>query len=251
MLTHHPSAVAVFQTTEYNNFSFVNGNRPLNQTKIKKIKKEIESGNDMLQYYPVQVRVENDKLLILDGQHRFFICTELKRPVYYILVHEAKSMHDIARVNSNTEKWKAFNFINCYQLNGNENYKVIRQFIDEFGFSLGLNLLKNGNPGSVTGGQADLMNEFENGEFIVKEYDAAVEFGNKCKQFSAFKNWRSRDFLIAISRILIARKIPFEEVVAAYKKTPDELKGQVHFKNYIINLEAIINSGKKNRIIIA
>lgn len=252
MLTHIPSAIAVFQSGEYKNFTMIIGNRDINTKKIDKIIKEIEEGNDMLNYYPIIVRVVEGKLLILDGQHRFIICKKLKRPVHYIIATEERTMVDIARVNSNTEKWKAINFINCYQLHDNENYKLIKQFVEEFGFSLGLslNLLTNGSPGSVTGGQADLMNEFEKGNFIVKTYDEAVAFGNKCKLFSAFKNWRSRHFLIAISRVLIANKINFDEVVAAYNKSPDELKQQVHFKDYIINLEAIINTGKRNRIII-
>lgn len=126
MLTHHVSTVQVFMTEEYNNFSMINGNRPLNERKIKRIISEIESGNDMLKYSPIQVRVCDDKLMILDGQHRFFISKKLNRPVYYILVLEDKTMQDIAKINSNVEKWTDENFINCYLTTGNKN-KVLNQ----------------------------------------------------------------------------------------------------------------------------
>ena len=79
-LQHYTSTISVFQTTEYKNFTMINGNRALNQNKIKRIIAEILGGNDMLQYYPIQVRVVDDKLSILDGQHRFFICKKLKKP---------------------------------------------------------------------------------------------------------------------------------------------------------------------------
>ncbi len=101
MITHKTSTVAVFQSNDYSLFGMMKGNRPLNQNKIGRIIKEIESGNDMLPYYPIQVRVENGILIILDGQHRFFICKKLTKPVHYIIVAEQKSMVDIAKINSN------------------------------------------------------------------------------------------------------------------------------------------------------
>jgi len=68
MIKHTTSTVAVFQTDNYKNFSFIPGNRPLNELKIKKIIGEIESGNDVLMYYPIQVKVQGEKMMILDGQ---------------------------------------------------------------------------------------------------------------------------------------------------------------------------------------
>ncbi len=107
--------VIVYQTSNYKLFEKLKSNRKINKTKVNKIIKEIKSGNDMLCYYPLQVQ-ENatGKLNILDGQHRFEIDQILKRPVYYFLVGEKKSMSEIAKVNSNVEKWKAIDYINCY-----------------------------------------------------------------------------------------------------------------------------------------
>lgn len=79
MLKHNTSTVSVFQTDQYKNFTMILGNRSINMHKVDKIIKEIQGGNDMLMYYPIQVHVVKDKLEILDGQHRFFICKKLKR----------------------------------------------------------------------------------------------------------------------------------------------------------------------------
>lgn len=252
MLTYTPSTIAVFQTEDYNQFTLIKGNRPLNQKKIKKIIAEIESGNDMLRYYPIQVKVVEDKLRILDGQHRCFICQKLKRPVYFILVTEEKSMQDIAKVNSNVEKWKDEDFINCYINTGNKNYELIDSYRKEFGFAVGicLKLLNQGEPGNESGTVGTLLNSFQQGTFDVNYYDDAVKFGNIIKLFSAFKNHRQRSFVIAIYRVLCAKKIDINDLAKAYEKNPALLKEQANFKDYIINLEQIMNVGKHSRIII-
>ncbi len=58
MITHQISTIQVFCTDQYKNFDMVLGNRPLNMNKINRIIKDIESGNDMLEDYPINVRVE-------------------------------------------------------------------------------------------------------------------------------------------------------------------------------------------------
>jgi hypothetical protein len=252
MLLHLTSTVAVFQSDNYKNFSFIAGNRPLNENKIKNIIKEIEGGNDVLQYYPIQVKVEDNKMLILDGQHRFFISKKLKRPVYYILVHENKTMVEIAKINSNTEKWSNGNYINCYVQAKNQNYITLKNYIDEYGFSVGvcLNMLSNGTSGNATGGSRHLQSDFQNGAFEVKTPKEARELAEKVKRFSAFTNWRSRVFVFAIVRLLQADKYPFDEIVAAFEKHKESYQDKAHWKDHLTQLEGIVNIGKKIRVAI-
>lgn len=76
-MTHTEATVKIYHTSQYSLFKMINGNRQLNEPKIKKIIAEIQSGNDMLKYYPVQVKENNGRLDILDGQHRFYICKKV------------------------------------------------------------------------------------------------------------------------------------------------------------------------------
>ncbi len=251
MLKLTPSAVIVYQSVIYDDFIFIDGNRPLNQVKIKKIIAEIENGNDMLENYPIQVKVKQDKIQVLDGQHRYFISKKLNRPVYFIIVKENKSIKDIAKINSNVEKWKSANFVNCYIVAGNNNYQVVSNFLNTYKFSVGisLQLLSNGKPGSITGAiEKNISDAFESGEFEVKQEQAAINFAEKAKLFQSFPNWRSRNFLTALNRILEADKNPFDDLVEAFLKYPSHLQEQANYKGYIVNLETIINIGKKNRI---
>lgn len=251
MLTHKPSTIAVFQTDQYKNFCMIPGNRGINISKVNKIIKEIEGGNDMLQYYPIQVRLVKDQLQILDGQHRFFISKKLKRPVYYILVHEEKDMTDIARVNSNVERWKHQNFINCYMQKGNKHYRQLQDFINKYKIpiTVSMKLLAFGHPG-VEGTNSTLNDKFETGKFEVLEYDKAVKIAEECLKFSSFKSYNDRGFIIAINKVMSLQKISMETLVEAFNRNPDMLQKQNSYKDYIINLEAIVNKGKSKRIVI-
>ena len=252
MLKHITSVqVDVCFSRDYKMFKFLPGNRPLNDLKIKKIIDEIDNGNDMLIYYPIQVKEDKDTLWILDGQHRFHISKFFQKSIFYIVVKEDKTMVEIAKVNSNVEKWKMDDFLNCYKSQGNENYKKLYEFLQNypFGYSSALELMNSGNPGGE--GYTRALNEdFKNGVFKVKKYNEAVELAEKCKLFSDSDLWKSRSFLIAIYRIWKAGKISIEELYVAYKKNPEALTRQVNYKGYVVAFEAIVNKKKQNRVVI-
>jgi len=250
-MQHVESSQAIFFTNDYARFKMINGNRQLNEGKIKRIIREISDGNDMLKYYPIQVKQNKDRLDILDGQHRFWICKHLKRPVFYIMVAEEKSMTDIAKVNSNVEKWKSADFINCYVQLGNKNYEVLQKFMDTYNFSLSVTLimLTNGNPG-VEGSHPEIGENFKDGTFEVKCMDKATELAEYCKLFESFANWRSRAFVIAIYRIHKAGLISINDLVVFYRKRPELLSQQANYKSYVNTLEQIVNVGKQKRIVI-
>lgn len=248
---HTPSSVIVYSTTDYSRFKMINGNRGINMRKVAKIIKEIEGGNDMLRYYPIQVKENDDRLDILDGQHRFYIDKKLKRPVYYILVEEEKTMPEIAMINSNVEKWKPEDFINCYMNHGNKNYEILKTFLDRYDFSLSVALvmLKTGTPGSEQA-HRETMEAFRNGTFIAQHIDKAEELGDMVHLFNEFSNFRSRAFVIAIYKINKAGLVAVDEICRAYKERPEMLTQQANYKAYVNTLEQIYNFKKSKRVYI-
>lgn len=252
MIKHNTSSVVIFQTKDYSTFTMINGNRALNENKIKRIIKEIEKGNNMLPYYPIQVRVVGEKMEILDGQHRFFICKKLKQPVHYILVTEQKSMSDIAKVNSNVEKWRPQDFINCYVAQGNYHYIELQAFMDTYKISVGISLrmLSTGTPGSE-GTDTSLAEKFQHGKFEVAHLATAIEIAELCRLFAPSPYCTDRSFIIAIYKINKAGLITIADLAATVAKNPDKLVKQANYKAYIYNLEQIVNAGKQKRIVIS
>ena len=250
-MKHLEASTPIFFTNEHARFKMLNGNRQLNNGKINRIIKEINKGNDMLRYYPIQVKENGDRLEILDGQHRFFICRKLKRAVFYILVNEEKSMADIAKVNSNVEKWKPSDFVFCYVQQGNIHYQQLADFIDTYGINIGTStkLLQHGHPGTE-GSFNKGSDEFVQGLFTSNFLEAATALAENCKAFLPFQYWKDRSFIVAIHKIKKAALVPFAELVVACQKYPELMDKHHSYKEYIYMLEQVYNSRKQKRVVI-
>lgn len=250
MQQHEESRTKVFYTKDYTRFSKITGNRDLNANKIKKMKADIESGLDILRYCPILVAEKEGKLEIIDGQHRFNVSRILKSHVWYVMVDEL-TLSEIARINSNQEKWKTKDFINCYVENKNEHYIGLNSFIEKYQLPLAVSLqcLTNGLNIKAAGGGL-IMDSFYTGKFEIKMAKEAEVLGDSVIQFSKFKLYKQRAFCVAIAKILAAKKIDLKELIAAINKNPDRLEPQINEKGYILNLEVIMNIGKHSRIII-
>ncbi len=251
-IKHTVSGISVFQTDDYSQFKMIAGNRGINTNKVSRIIKQIEAGNDMLRYYPIQVRVNGQKMEILDGQHRFFICKKLKRPVHYIIVTDQKSMVDIAKVNSNVETWKPVDYLNLYINQGNEHYVKLQKFVKDYGMKIGLavKLLHGGSVNSK--GSFGKSNEiFQNGIFEVLKQAEANKLIKACQLFKVFPKWNSEAFVQAIEKVIAADLISVQDLAAAVNKRPEMLTEQANYKQYIFNLEQIANVGKQKRIVIS
>lgn len=238
-MEHIESSIKVYFTTDYTIFKAIKGNRLLNEKKIKKIIADIKSGFDMLRYYPIVV---DENMNVIDGQHRLYISRKLKQNVYYIISKKI-TLNEIAKVNSNTEKWKADDFINCYIQNGNKDYEALRKFKDEFKFPLSvcLMLLSTGSA-LKDGGSENSKDDFQQGKFTIHHKEKAYNIANTVKKFSLFPQHKSRTFIVAICKILEAKKVKIEEIITKYNEQDSSvLKTQGNYKGYLTNLEEIYN----------
>ena len=238
-MEHIESSIKVYYTLNYSMFKAIRGNRLLNEPKIKRIMNDIKSGTDMLRYYPIVV---DENMNVIDGQHRLYIAKKLKCNVYYIISKKA-TLHEIAKINSNTEKWSNDDFINCYIVNGNKNYEILRDFKDKYRFPLSVcqYLLMYGDA-VRDGGNDDIKQIFQQGKFRVEKQQRATEIAENVLLFSRFKNHKSRTFIVAISKIIHTGKCQLSEIVDKYNQQDESvLKQQANYKGYLTNLEEIYN----------
>lgn len=250
MLQHVESAVKINFSKDYGSFKMINGNRELNEHKIKRIEKDINSGIDVLKYCPIMVVESNNRLEIIDGQHRFWVAKKLLRPIHYVLVSDL-NLHAIAKINSNTEKWKGEDFLNCYIQLGNENYVKLRAFMEKYHLSIttAVVLLTLGYNMNDSGSHLE-SGFFEKGEFVIKTEQEAEIIAEHAIKFSKFKYWKNRSFLAAIAKILVADKCSFKELVEKFVRNSERLEKQEKYKEYLINLENIYNIGAHTRKVI-
>ncbi len=248
---HIEAAGKIYVTRDYSLFSHLQGNRVLNKSKIKHILDDVNAGTNLLKYCPIIVAEENNKLKIIDGQHRLEVAKQLKSNVWYVICDQL-TLYQIAKMNSNTEKWKGSDFINCYAQTGNSNYIKLKEFASVYGFPLSVNLalLSSGIKVSDTGGSKSTMKAFETGMFMVRKEDEAISVAQQVSLFSDFHAYKNRNFVVAICKIIQAGKIPLDEVIKAFEKNKEELVAQANWKNYLVNLETIVNIGKSKRRVI-
>lgn len=246
MIDYKESSVRVFFSSNYAQFKFLDGNRQLNEVKIKKIMEDIESGIDVLKYYPIQVKERDGRLDIIDGQHRFYISKKLGRPVFFIVLAEERSLYDIAVINSNTEKWKVKDFINCYVNLDNPHYKELDEFMRKYNLTATLcaKLLADGSPGYGAGGK-EATNDFQRGRFEVKQKDAAVKLADAVEHFKDFRHSKNANFFGAIHKIMEAGKVDIMDLVKKYHLHKEDLVQQSGWKEYINNLATIYNKRRQ------
>jgi hypothetical protein len=244
-MKHQASKIKVYQTTDYKLFRFLEGNRETNKKKQDRIIGEMKKGNDILDESPILVFENGDHLDIEDGQNRFQIAKSLGRPVHYIIRDKKLSLYNLAKNNSNVEKWTGKDFINCYSKAGNENYRQLAKFYKTYGIAIGscLVLLTNGTQKADSGSaKYDSLNEqFQQGTFVVKKYKDAVQFAEICKSFSAFSGWNSRAFIVAMGRILQADLVDIDVLLKKFNRDPRKLVPQSNWKGYVNNLQLIYN----------
>jgi hypothetical protein len=242
-MKHTASRTTVYMSTDYKLFKMMEGNRTINKKKIERIIKEIKSGNDVLDESPILVTESKSALEIKDGQHRFLVAQQLKRPVHYVIKKQDMSILNVARVNSNTEKWSAEAFIHAYVKSGREDYKKLDSFHKKYRIAVGtcLVLLTYGTEKAPGGSIDRLQHEFQNGDFKVKNYKDAVVVAELCKSFDAYSGWNSRPFIQAVIKLLQFGQCDFERLKKKFLQKPAMLVSQSNWKGYADNFQRIYN----------
>lgn len=224
---------------DYEMFSFLQGNRPLNHNKIQKIVSDIEAGFNLLPYCPVIVFEKDFKLFIVDGQHRFEAAKLTESPVFYV-VSEELNLFQIATMNSKQEKWSEKDFLNCYIELGISDYSQLKDLIQKYHFSLAVvaELLMNG---VYTKGK-EIIDVFRSGNFKVNHLETAeASLSLITDIFGRYKFFNDRNLMLAVQQLKSKGLCDFDYLKEKIKKAPMVLDKQSSSKDYIFNIERVYN----------
>lgn len=117
----------IAKTKDYDSFKFIMSNREIDQHHVKRLTRSIQRKNLLF----IRPLIVNDKMFVIDGQHRLAAAKVLKADVYYVKVPGLQKA-DIAVLNTAQKNWTRTDFINFYATEGNENYKQLAAFIDKY-----------------------------------------------------------------------------------------------------------------------
>jgi hypothetical protein len=112
----------IHETYQLDKFSFLEGNRNIDEFKVAKLAAEIKQHGLIM---PIMV---NSKLEVIDGQHRLSACRKIGMPVQYF-VRDNATVETAANVNIAGSNWRQIDWIKKHAFNGNEDYVDLLDWI--------------------------------------------------------------------------------------------------------------------------
>lgn len=245
----------VLETNNYDLFKTIKGNRIINRSHVAKLKKSMKIN------YLLSPIIVNERMEIIDGQHRYTSAKELKLPIRYIVVH-GYGLEEVQSLNQNTSNWKNIDFLEAYCDLGHKEYLKMKRFMNMFpdfplksceGLLTGRTWNENRKDSrliSDTNKDGSYhVNSFRDGEFKVTDWDKAVRFAKMITMIKPLYDGFSRvSFISAMIPILNNNDYNHEQFIERLKSNPNML---VHCRNiteYRILIEEIYNFRSRNKV---
>lgn len=190
----------VFETTNYDMFSRIKGNRLIDESNLRKIKYSIKEKNLDI---PIII---NEKGQIIDGQHRLEVWKDLRLPVKFI-VNEGYSLEDVQRANMTGKQWSINDKLNLYIAQDLKSYENILEIKDKYKIPvmsiLNIYAKASGIPLS------EMKYLFEHGRFNSSAQEYVDVFIKQLHDFSDYVNIRKNSFITAFLELSFIKE-PFK-----------------------------------------
>lgn len=118
--------VRVMKTDDYDIFKFVASNRAVSMVQVNRIIESIKK----VGVIPSPIIV-NERMEVLDGQHRLTALKTLGEPVYYLKI-DGIGMPEAVQMNAINAKWRQTDYINHYATIGLPDYVFLKKMLGEF-----------------------------------------------------------------------------------------------------------------------
>ena len=231
-------------TTNYDLFSLRDDNRKkIERAHVLRLKNSLEKKN-MLGLKPIIV---NEKMEILDGQHRYLAAKELGLEICYE-VQRGSTAQDIITLNV-SKSWGIEDYLNFYCVNGYQEYQKLEKFSREKNISLQSALCLSG-----TWKKEQRIN-FKEGNYkflfdiIEEKYQLALETIDKIKKFNGFSSFtRSSRFWKALMVLISHEDFNADKWFKNMDKFIDHFVPKANSRDYLKCILNIYNYQNTKRI---
>jgi hypothetical protein len=223
----------VLKTNDYSKFQTKQGNRSLNELHLKRLKNSVEL-NDLLHANPILV---NENFEIIDGQHRFNVCRELNKPVYYLCI-EGFGLPEIQILNANAKNWKMEDYIDGYCNLGFQEYCYFKNLLNKT--NLGITPLLA--MFAMSGLNGDSAENLKNGTLKLTNKTRGLiilQWINDWLHF--YPGADRRTFILALIHLYKTKGYAHEKMMQKIKYQSTKLVDCTNAKTYIALLEEIYN----------
>lgn len=223
-------------TTDYDIFGAIVGNRQIYQPHLRRLISSIENKN-MLQQNPIIV---NERMEIIDGQHRLLAAKALNLPIYYSVVEHA-DLHEIQMLNANNRPWLPADYLESYIKLGKQSYITLKEFADEYRISLSiaLRILAGNHSG-------DVLVKFRKGEFEIRDMKKAENIASLLSEVRKHSPDRAYAHSFCVSALqMLIEKIDPKIFINQLERYQLVVTRRMSSKDYLRQFENIINSGRE------
>lgn len=128
-----------FSTTDYNLFEYFSENRPITSRKVQKFVKNMQNVG-FIPSSQMLVWENNNKYLVIDGQHRLEASKQLEIPVYFSVFEgtRAQAIELMKLLNEPQDHWRNDQWLHFHAESGNPDYQKVEFYKEKYRFSVTL-----------------------------------------------------------------------------------------------------------------
>lgn len=231
----------ILQTTKYNQFKVIKGNRNINRKYLAKLAEAIKEDN-MLEHNPIMV---NQDMKVLDGQHRLKSAEMIGVPIYYVVVPTG-GLREVQMLNTNVRRWTNDDFLESYIAIGKDEYITLRDFARSFDLTTASAVLMLSGAMLTGRKRGQVVEDFRNGDFKVTNMEWSIDFMRKLSdivKYTEEEAWKDREFLTALVRVY--KTIPHDKLLEKLEQSNVRIPRHISSKGYIREFEDVLSFKKK------
>jgi hypothetical protein len=226
------------ETRDYEQFQYLNNNREVNRGHVEALKKAFEEYGNLTKVQPVLV---NERMQIIDGQHRFEACKELGEPIFYNIV-PGLSITEARKMNILHRGWTTDDYARSYAVGGNPNYQKYLDLKEEYGFTHSVMIDYCNNASIRTGMFAD----FREGLFVLADEASVRERLDMLAAAGDILGHRiagERVFARALLKVSQVEGFKLPRMLKQLKARKDHLRQYTNLQDAMRQLEEVYNYG--------
>lgn len=233
--------IKVEQTVDYDQFVVLKGNRRVNPRHVARLTKKMTKEGNLTEIFPIVV---NEKMEVIDGQHRMTALKQLGWPVFYE-TKKGLTIDTVQALNTGTQNWTWFDYAWSFSQQGNENYTRFLNLWDHFNLPFSLLLYYTG---INDGGHRN--SRFHLGEFEFENQKRTFNLLTQFVEVSEAASHSTGKFAQAMYDIMQLPDYDHKRMVDKMGKYGGDLKGYTNKLDYMRAIEDIYNTyvGEASRV---
>ena len=225
----------ILKTLNYSQFKFIKGNRAINDRHVNGLVKSMEKNGLLMNPSCV-----NEKLEIVEGQHRLMACEILNLPYYYYVVPGA-TINDVTILNQNRKNWGFTEWMNRYAEYNNMEYKIYKSLYERWGFDHWSTIFLLCRTKGYRS-RAGLKDKFYDGTLKIETLEQGKKWAKRIMDVEPYyKNYKRRAFIQAMIRVFHDKSYNHKTFLSRLSMVRDRLYDCSTVGLYLQRIDDIMN----------